>query len=135
MGVLGNYQRLLKNGSRLVISDGFQIKPKLSKKEKKLLQGVLVGWVLPYSELQQEFKSHLSQIGFKNIQYYDKKEAVKKASWYIHRKAKLFYPFTLLFSKLKIIPQIWHHHTIAGYNFKLCMDRGIITYGIFVAEK
>lgn len=127
--------RLLKMGGKMVICDGIQIKSRLTAKEKKLLLGVLKGWVLPRSETKQDMLKLLSRIGFKDIVFHDKKQAVIKTSWRMYRRAKILLPITYLLSKLNLIPRIWHEFVIANYSALLCLDQNIVTYGAFVAEK
>jgi len=134
-GLIKEAYRLLRPGGRLVIDDAVQVKTYLSKKEQKLVLGALKGWVLPQSETKQEAFKYLRQVGFGNIKFFDKKQAIYKTSWMIHRRAKHLFPITFLLSKLKLIPQMWHDFIRANYNQKLLLDREIMTYGVFVADK
>lgn len=127
--------RLLKEGGKLVICDGIQVKSDLNVKEKKLLLRALKGWVLPRSETIRDVFEYLRQAGFKNINFIDKKQAVIKTSWRTHRRAKRLLPITYLLSRLKLIPKLWHEFALANYSAKLCLDQSIVTYGIFIAEK
>lgn len=127
--------RLLRKEGKLVICDAFQTRGNLNKKEKKLFLGVLKGYVLPRSELKENLIKNLYQLGFKHVKFHDRSQALAKSFWQLHRSAKQRYPVTLLLSKLRLIPQLFHDFNIAHYNLKQCVERQFVTYGVLVADK
>ena len=127
--------RILKPGGRLVVLDGIQIRFDLSEEEENLFYGFLNGWTLAEFDTQEGFIEKLQQAGFKRIQYFDKKKEVMKTSQMIYKMGIKAYYFTKIFSKLRIIPKTWHDTVISCCNQKICLDRGIGSYGVFIAEK
>jgi cyclopropane fatty-acyl-phospholipid synthase-like methyltransferase len=127
--------RILKPGGILVVLDGVQIIFDLSEEEKSLYYGFLNGWTLAEFDTQEGFKEKLKQAGFKKVQYIDKKKEVMKTSIMIYKMGRKAYYFTKILSKLRIVPKTWHDTVISCCNQKICLDRGIGSYGVFIAEK
>lgn len=127
--------RLLKKGGKIVISDGFINNMVLEEKRQQNLLDDIKTWAITSLDTIQDFTNKMRDSGFRNIQYFDKKSAISKTIWLIHRKGKKAYPVSYLLSKLKIIPKTWHDHTIGAYRQKKWFDNNILTYGVFVAQK
>jgi tocopherol O-methyltransferase len=129
--------RLLKDGGKIVIADGFLIRTDLDQKEKEIYNAWLHGWALPNLATRVGFHDDLAAAGFKNIQYYDKFQQIRKTRNMIHRTGVLGYPFIWSLYKLRIIKKIMYDHTVAcilqKHVFADSSNWG--TYGVFVAEK
>ncbi len=126
--------RLLTKGGKIVIVDGFLIKKSLSEKEKEIYDKCLFGWKGDNLSLKDDFLNDLVKVGFKNIRFYDKTHEVMPSSRRIALYGYLFFPFTFILSKLKLISKNIHEHTVACINQKKTFHNFTI-YGVFYAEK
>jgi len=126
--------RLLKKEGKLVIVDGFLSKKNLSEKEKKIYYKCLLGWKGDNLSLKDDFLNDLRKAGFKNIRFYNKTHEVMPSSTRMALNGYLFFPFTLILSKLKLISKNIHEHTVACINQKKTFYNFTI-YGAFYAEK
>ncbi len=77
----------------------------------------------------------MKKAGFKNIRFHDKLDLVRKSSKRIYQLGMIAYPITWLLSILRIIPRSMHGNTITSLNQKKLVDKDMVTYGVFVAEK
>ena len=128
--------RLLKKGGVLVVADGFRIRDDFSEYENKIYNDWLKNWALPNIASVNGFRNDLKKAGFKNIRFFDKSHDIEKTSKRIYRLGIMGYPFTFLLSFFGIIPKNVHGNTIAMLNQKkLMVDRRLVGYGVFVAEK
>jgi len=126
--------RLLKKEGKIVIVDGFLSKKNLSEKEKKIHDKCLLGWKGDNLSLKDDFLNDLRKAGFKNIRFYNKTHEVMPSSRRIALHGYLFFPFTFILSKLKLISKNIHEHTVACINQKKTFYNFTI-YGVFYAEK
>jgi len=127
--------RLMKKDGRIVIVDAFLIRTNLNRKEKRIYDIFLKGWALPMLSTKDSFCNDLEKAGFKNIRFYDKQKAVKKSSGRIYILGLIAYPFTSFLSSIRIVSKNMHGTAVSAINQKKLLDKKIITYGIFVAEK
>lgn len=127
--------RLLKPGGRILVQDAYILKTDLNKKEEKELRDFLVGWALPNLAIRDEFEKDLETAGFKEIEYFDKQNDIKKTIQTVYWNAFLAYPITWILSKLQWIPKTVHETAIGGIAQKRIIDMGVVTYGTFTAVK
>jgi len=126
--------RLLKKDGKIVIVDGFLSKKNLSEKEKKIYDKCLLGWKGDNLSLKDDFLNDLRKAGFKNIRFYNKTHEVMPSSRKMALHGHLFFPFTFILSKLRLISKNIHEHTVACINQKKTFYNFTI-YGAFYAEK
>ena len=126
--------RLLKPGSKLVVADAFVTKIKTTK-EKNIMNDFLQAWAAPPLPTQDEFSQSLNRAGFKNITLFNKSVPIRKSIQRAYNRGILFYPFSLIFSKLKIIPENWHGHCVGAIKLKFLFDNNILEYLVVTAEK
>ena len=63
--------RVLKEGGRLIVADGFSTKKEYTQPQKYLIQSWLNGWGVNSLETNQNFERYLKETGFKNISYFN----------------------------------------------------------------
>lgn len=127
--------RLLKPGGKLIVCDAFRTEKELSDKEKKVYDDTLAGWLIPNLPTVSEFHSMLKMEGFEKITYHEKIDLIRTSSTRMYKTSRLYKPFTYILSKLRIWSKAIHMGASAAYYQKYCIDKDIITYGIFVVEK
>lgn len=123
--------RVLKNGGRLIVADGFASKKHYVNKEKRAMGKWLNGWVVNYLEVPENFVQFANEAGFQESSYQD-------ITNYVLHTAKIMYylafPFILFHLFDKIIPlrsyplEIWFHQ----YE---TLKKELWEYGIFYAKK
>jgi len=127
--------RLLKDGGRLIVDDGFLLRNAADKKEEKDLDNFLEGMALPNLANENEFKTHLEEIGFKNIGIYDKaKEAIPSAKK-IYKMSIFSYPISWILEKIHITPDILTKNNLAGIAQYKIIKNGLMGHRVFYAEK
>ncbi|MBT3464599.1 class I SAM-dependent methyltransferase, partial [archaeon] len=104
--------RLLKKGGKLVVTDGFQIREYLNKKENKIYDDWLGGWGLTNLATVNSFQNDLKKIGFRKINYYDKLKDIKRTRNRIYNIGALAYVFSWILYKLGIFSNYMHKNTI-----------------------
>jgi tocopherol O-methyltransferase len=126
--------RLLRPGGRIVVADGFLAKRNLDRKEKEIYDKCLLGWKVPGLSSKNDFFNDLKKTGFKNIRFYNKTENVMPSSRRIALYGYLAFPFSLILSKLSLIPKNLHENSVCMINQRKTF-RNFTMYGIFAAEK
>jgi cyclopropane fatty-acyl-phospholipid synthase-like methyltransferase len=127
--------RLLKEGGRLIVADGFRLKADLSEEEKRKFAEWLHGWYLPELASVETFRAGLESAGFSGIEYRDKTDAVVKSSKRIYLKGRRGLLLQAVPRALHITPESWYRNATASVRQRYCIERGIWGYGIFSARK
>lgn len=134
--VLKEIYRVLKNGGRLGIADGYFAKDtkNLTTKEKEIAQICFEGVHVPPLAEQKEFESWLKEIGFNSVRWFDKTKYIKKISHLISNLGKVFLPFSKVLGFLGIKAIGTSHVKAFIYQWYAWRD-GLGIYGIFTARK
>lgn len=127
--------RLLKNGGRLVVDDGFLLRQPMNKREKKDLNAFLEGWALPNLAYEPEFKKSLEDVGFKNIKIYDKVKETLPSAKKIYKMSFFTYPVLCVTEKLGFTPSLLTKNNLAGIIQYRIIKKGIMGHRVFYAEK
>ena len=129
--------RLLQVGGKIAVVDAFLGQPEsaLTEKQRYQYRKFLDGWVLPSLATVEELRKDMVNAGFRNVEYHNKKENVRRSSNIIHLLGVLGYPLTWLGSTLGLVPKNMHGNTLASIYQKRLADQDLVTYGIFLAEK
>ncbi|GAX62127.1 SAM-dependent methyltransferase [Candidatus Scalindua japonica] len=123
--------RVLKDGGRLIVADGFASKKDYNHAEQRSMDKWVKGWAVNYLETPENFIKFSSETGFQNSNYRDITKNVFPTAKLMYYLALPFIPFHL-FDKifpLKSYPlEMWFHQYEALKN-------GLWEYGIFNAKK
>jgi tocopherol O-methyltransferase len=127
--------RVLKQGGRLIIADGFAIKDSYDPEDRILMERWLKGWGVQSLETINNFENYLKKTGFKNIAYRDATSHVIPSS----RRLYLYSWPAWLVSKLGEYAG-WRSkvqtENICGACYQYpTLKKGLWQYGIFYAEK
>ncbi len=127
--------RLLTDGGKIVVVDAFLIRNDFNEAEKKCYHEFLNGMALPNLETKNDFQYYMKKAGFKNIIFCDKTNEVRKISNRMYFIGVAFYPLFWSLSALRLIPQKMYEHNLSCLVQKQLVDRRMVCYGTFVAEK
>ena len=127
--------RLLKNGGRLVVDDGFLLRQPKDKHEEKDLSAFLEGMALSNLAVESEFKKSLEEVGFKNIKIYDKANETLPSAKKIYKMSIFSYPVSWVLEKLRITPSLLTKNNLAGITQYRIIKNGIMGHRVFYAEK
>ncbi len=83
---------------------------------------------------KDNFLDDLKEARFENIEFFDRTDEVMPSSRRIAYYGHLFFPFTLILSRLKMISKNLHENSICMILQKKTFNRFTL-YGVFVAEK
>lgn len=127
--------RLLKNGGKLLMSDGICLRRAQTDEERKMLEKFCCGFKLSGVSMPEEIIAALEKNGFKNIKYINKTEQIKRNKNILYWRAKLAHPLLQLLGRLKLVAKVQSEHGYAPIFQKELIEKGIMGYGIFYAEK
>lgn len=123
--------RVLKNGGRLIVADGFASKKNYISKERRSMDKWLKGFAVNHIETPENFIQFASESGFQKSNYQDITNNVFPTAKLLYYLA---FPFILFHLFDKIIPlksyplEVWFHQYEA-------LKKGLWEYGIFCATK
>jgi cyclopropane fatty-acyl-phospholipid synthase-like methyltransferase len=127
--------RMLKNGGRLVVDDGFLLRDIKDKKERKTFASFLEGMALPNLAPESQFRQALEEVGFKNIQIYDKVREVLPSSKKIYQMSIFSYPLSKITEKLHLTPHLLTLNNLSGIAQYQVIKSGLAGHRVFYAEK
>jgi cyclopropane fatty-acyl-phospholipid synthase-like methyltransferase len=134
--VLKEICRILKPTGTLAIADGYFAKDtkNLTAREKEIAQTCFEGVHVPPLAEQKEFEIWLRQVGFSNVQWFDKTKYIMKISKKISDLGKLFLPISKFLGFLGMKAIGTPHVKAFIYQYYAWRD-GLGVYGMFVAKK
>lgn len=127
--------RILKEGGRLIIADGFSVKEKNTRRENEEMSRWLKGWGVDKLETQKEFMSHLKSVGFSEINYRNVNSFVMPSSKRLYWISFPAIVLSKLGEWLRIRKKIQTNNIWAAYYQYITLKQGLWEYGIFSAKK
>lgn len=130
--------RLLKNGGRIAVADGFQRREFENTHEAEMMRVFNEGMATPNIAKVSDFNQSLQHLGFQNIKFYDKTEAILHSAFRIYMMCRFIYPLKRLikiFKKNSPTLQILEKNNRAGIVQYQLVKSGLGIYGVFYAEK
>ena len=127
--------RVLKNGGRLIMSDGFLMREPSNHKERKWLNDFLEGWALLNLASKESFTKSLSEAGFKNIKVTNMKKEVLPEARKIHRMTMWGYPLTKVTQALGLTSPILTKNNLGGLAQYHLIKEDIMNHLVIYAEK
>jgi tocopherol O-methyltransferase len=121
-------KRLLRDGGRLILADGFA--GKNSKIDKILLNNWIKRWAIPNLAKPADFKEYSKKIGLKNIELKDINKNILRSSREIFKRGSLGLPIY----KFKKKNETQINHVIGCIIQHLALKADAWFYGIFYAE-
>ena len=131
--------RVLKPGGRLIVADFFQNRRVENKNEQKIFNDITLTLAVYQTQWWGEYIPILRELGFKNVNEFDKTEAVRPSSRRLNRlglAAKpivylFLYPFRFSNKYISALYDNWRCSVAIEKAFRL----GLIKYGVYYAEK
>ncbi len=123
--------RLLGDGGRLVVADGFASREHYEGDDARLMQRWLDGWVVNSLKTPQRWRRFAEEAGFGSSTYRNVTPYVRKTSRLMLIASLPFLPLHLLDRVFRLKP----YPTDALFNQYFAMKRGLWEYGIFLARK
>jgi cyclopropane fatty-acyl-phospholipid synthase-like methyltransferase len=126
--------RLLRDGGRLVVSDGFQAVDALTPAEREAMDVWLDGWAVPNLDSVDAFSDGLVEAGFADVTVEDATESVMPSSKRLYWVSRLAAPVESLMHRigLRSAAQTGNRKA-ARYQHETLRD-GLWTYNIVSAE-
>ncbi|MBA7696944.1 2-methoxy-6-polyprenyl-1,4-benzoquinol methylase [subsurface metagenome] len=134
LALLKEAKRLLCQGGRLAVADGF-LMDELSESEKQAVWTWVNGWAAPNLTTVSEFKGYLKEAGFRNISLDDITDNVMPSSRRMYWAAVINYPLGKLLEILRVRTKVQTANIKSAIYQYRTLCRGLWKYGIFTAEK
>jgi len=127
--------RLLDDGGRLVLSDGFRAVEHMTPYERESMDKWLDGWAVPNLAMAEEFCEGLEFHGFETVTLQDATENVMPSSKRLYWISRLAAPVERLMHTVGLRSDAQTKNRIAArYQHETLAD-GLWTYGIVSAER
>lgn len=132
---LGEAYRLLRDGGRIIVADGFLRKEPLTDYEEREMHNWLDGWAVPNLASVSEFRTNLEDVGFKNVTFSNATENVMPSSRRSYYLSLLSKSTMKIREWLGILRETEKGQPSAGHYQYVTLKKGLWVYGIFSAEK
>lgn len=127
--------RVLREGGRILISDGFLMHSPQSEREKQILKDFCSGFSLPNLENYDNFKKLISKAGFENVRNWNKTKEILPTSRRMYAMGLLGYPISKIIEKLRLTSSILTGNNLALIRQHQGFKGGLMGYGFFYGEK
>lgn len=129
--IIAESMRLLKEGGRLVVADGFLSEPGDHPDVTRWLDG----WAVPNLASVEEFSTALEDTGFEQVRYRDVTEQVMPSSVRMHRAAAVLYVPGVLLRLVGLRSAVQMGNQRSAYYQYPTLKQGLWQYGLFRAVK
>ncbi len=129
--------RLLDDGGRLVVSDGFLSEPmdELPEDARRRIDMIDEAWVGGEVDTVHEFRRHLEDAGFEDVEFRDQYERVKPSAVYLYIASVLAAPGAWVLEKLGLRGERQHRNRVAARHQYPVLRDGVVKHGLFTAKK
>lgn len=127
--------RILKNGGRLVIADGFYSRTNYDLNDLKLMDKWLSGWGVNFLETEENFKRYLKDTGFKDISFTECTKDIFPTARGLYLWSFLGLTFGQVIEWLGFRNKIQRKNVLAARYQYLTLKKQLWKYGYFYAEK
>ena len=127
--------RVLKDGGRLIVADGFLNKKPSSKKEEYYFNNWLEGWAVSNLTSINEFKNYLKNTGFQNIMLRNVTKNVMPSSKRMYLATIFSYPLAKAMELLGLRTRVEMKNMYSAFYQYSCLKKGLWAYSIFCAKK
>jgi cyclopropane fatty-acyl-phospholipid synthase-like methyltransferase len=121
-------KRVLKDGDRLVVADGFMATRDLSGREQKQMNKWLHGWKVPNLTHINDFVAHMGDLGFENIEVRNDDDNVSPFSKGTYRNSLSYYPKAKLLQLVgRMSKEEVGHFAACHYQYRT-LQKGLWTH-------
>jgi len=135
LNIFREMYRILKQGGKLVMSDGILLRQPRNKQEQKWLNNFCKGWHVDTLYTVKEVINDFEEAGFKNINFIDRTTLARKGSNQIYKIRLYAYPVVKLLQLLRLTSHLVADNIYASISQKRMFDAGMMGHGTFFAEK
>lgn len=127
--------RLLRPGGRLLVADGFLTRSDRTPAEHRAYREWCDGWALPGLATVREFQDALGDVGFADVSFVDRTEAVLRSARRIWWLGMTVGSAIRVLNKVGLAPRSQVLHAIACIRQYEVLAGGVARYGVFTARK
>jgi tocopherol O-methyltransferase len=98
--------RVLKPGGRLVVADGFLGRAPQTERERNIYQEFLRGFQLDNLAETNGFERAMRDIGFLNVEMFDKTKEIQKTAEYMHKLSSSWMWVNQILGFFKVVPHL-----------------------------
>jgi len=127
--------RILKPGGTLAIADGVLLRRPCDGIESKLLEEFCTGFKMMGWSTVDDIAAALRRVGFTNVRHIDKTVEVRPSITDIWHRGQRLAPLIHLLCYLGISTKTEEENLLATRSQKILYEKGLVGYGVFMAEK
>jgi cyclopropane fatty-acyl-phospholipid synthase-like methyltransferase len=135
LAFLKEAHRLLADGGRLVVLDGFRTQRGNMPEDERLMQSWLNGWGANDLDTIDEFTAKAREAGFSDISLENLQSRFADSHRRAHNLARLFLPAAIVLTRLGLLPKTIREHCYSSHDLWLAASRDLFIQGIFSAKK
>jgi tocopherol O-methyltransferase len=130
LGVLNEAFRIVRPGGSIAVVDAFLTERSLNGEDEFIYRNAIAGWAVPWLPTVAQSYDLLRRAGYTRPTFHDMQQFIWPSVRRIHRWSVITYPMNAICAKLGFA-----RPNASAYFQKPLFDRGLATYGVFVAHK